>query len=303
MAQVKVEQFPSREAWLAARRTGVGGSDAPAILGLSPWRSKGQVWNEKVGIADLDRDPNAEEPMRLRLGTMLEGVVAQMLEEEAGIKVRRLSNAIARDSFYAGLLCSPDGFTEDGSALVELKTADSSKSEEWEEGVPHQYLVQVQHNLGVTGLPVAYIGCLIGGTRNFRWAKVERDDAAIEEMRPTLLAFWESVVAETPPALDGSDGDTKAVRDRYPRPDAGKVVTLGSDILDLSWELDRLKPELERLEARDTEIRNQIRAALGDAEAGVLPDGSGWTWKMQARKSYVVAAAEFRVLRRNKGKK
>lgn len=304
---MKILQFPDRKAWLDARRKGIGGSDVPILMGESPWRSPGQLWNEKVGIEDLDRDPNEETPIRLRLGTMLESVVAQMLEEEAGIKVQRLSNAIVRDEFYAGLFCSPDGFVlgDDGEpvALVELKTADSSKAEEWEEGVvPSNYLLQIQHNLGVTGLPCAYLGCLIGGTRGFRWIKIDRDEPTIEEARAAALAFWEMVVAETPPPLTGAEGDTKAVRARYPREDPGKTVTLDADMLDLAWELDRIKPELERLQERDAEIRNQIRAALGDAETGLLPDGSGWSYKTQKRAEYIVKASEFRVLRRKKAK-
>ena len=38
--------------WLAFRKTGLGGSDAAAILGLSPFKTNVEVWEEKVGLRE-----------------------------------------------------------------------------------------------------------------------------------------------------------------------------------------------------------------------------------------------------------
>ena len=38
----------TREEWLARRRSGIGGSDVAAVLGLSPWKSPRQVWLDKT---------------------------------------------------------------------------------------------------------------------------------------------------------------------------------------------------------------------------------------------------------------
>ena len=40
----------NREEWLQARRRGIGGSDAAAVLGLSPWKSNVRLWEEKTGL-------------------------------------------------------------------------------------------------------------------------------------------------------------------------------------------------------------------------------------------------------------
>ena len=49
---------PSRDAWLAARRSGIGGSDIAAICGLSPYQTPYDVWLDKLGqwetVARLD---------------------------------------------------------------------------------------------------------------------------------------------------------------------------------------------------------------------------------------------------------
>ena len=39
----------SREEWLALRRGYIGGSDAAAVVGLSPYVTPYQVWAEKTG--------------------------------------------------------------------------------------------------------------------------------------------------------------------------------------------------------------------------------------------------------------
>lgn len=38
----------SHEQWLQVRKTGIGGSDAAVILGISPFKSPLELWNEKV---------------------------------------------------------------------------------------------------------------------------------------------------------------------------------------------------------------------------------------------------------------
>lgn len=35
--------------WLYFRRTGIGGSDASAVLGLNPWKSNVELYKEKLG--------------------------------------------------------------------------------------------------------------------------------------------------------------------------------------------------------------------------------------------------------------
>ena len=40
----------SREEWLAGRRKGIGGSDAAAIMGMSPFCTKRDLYYDKCGI-------------------------------------------------------------------------------------------------------------------------------------------------------------------------------------------------------------------------------------------------------------
>ena len=53
----------SREEWLAWRRTGIGGSDAAAVIGLNPFRSRIEVYADKMGMM-----PEKEDTESMRLG-------------------------------------------------------------------------------------------------------------------------------------------------------------------------------------------------------------------------------------------
>lgn len=67
----------SRDDWLAVRKTGIGGSDAAAAVGLSPYKSQLELWLEKTGrdAGLVTPDPqDTKEPVYW--GTLLEPIVA-----------------------------------------------------------------------------------------------------------------------------------------------------------------------------------------------------------------------------------
>ena len=74
----------SREEWLAARKNGIGGSDAAAILHLSEWSTPFDVWLDKTGKAE-DKPDN----LNMMIGRELEETVARLWEQETGKTVRR----------------------------------------------------------------------------------------------------------------------------------------------------------------------------------------------------------------------
>lgn len=44
-----VEEMQDRSKWLEMRKSGIGGSEAAAIVGLNPWKSAFQLWMERQG--------------------------------------------------------------------------------------------------------------------------------------------------------------------------------------------------------------------------------------------------------------
>lgn len=88
--------------WLEARKSGIGGSDVAAVLGMSPWRSPMDVWLEKTG-----RSEPVEENDAMYWGKKLEALVADRYCEETGNEVRRVKS-ILRSREYPMLLGNID---------------------------------------------------------------------------------------------------------------------------------------------------------------------------------------------------
>lgn len=93
----------NRQSWLEARRTGIGASDAPAIAGLSPWKTALAVYADKVnGAADHPLTPAQA------WGLRLEPAIAAAYSEQTGIdaimpppwpvRCRRLSRLVSAES-------------------------------------------------------------------------------------------------------------------------------------------------------------------------------------------------------------
>lgn len=84
---VSTEDLP-REQWLEYRRKGIGGSDAAAILGISPFRTGRDLYYDKLNIVTADDNENW---VQLEVGTLLEPLVAKIFAHKTGYKIYRSS--------------------------------------------------------------------------------------------------------------------------------------------------------------------------------------------------------------------
>ena len=82
---VSTEGLP-REQWLEYRRKGIGGSDAAAVLGISPFRTGRDLYYDKLNIVTAD---DAENWVQLEVGTLLEPLVAKIFAHKTGYKIYR----------------------------------------------------------------------------------------------------------------------------------------------------------------------------------------------------------------------
>ncbi|ABJ09649.1 YqaJ [Bacillus phage 1] len=255
----------SHEEWLAARRKGIGGSDAAAIAGLNKWKSPVAVYLEKIGQAPEENVSNEA----AYWGTVLEDIVAQEFSRRTGLKVRR-RNAILRHPEYPFMIANIDRLVVGEDAGLECKTASEYLKDEWVEGekIPDQYFIQCQHYMAVTGRSRWYIAVLIGGNK-FRWDVIERDEDIIRYLIEIESEFWQRVIEKRPPEVDGSEASTNLLNLLYP------VESVVDDEAELPREVEALIAELEAVNAeikqkseRKAEIENKIKALLGERERG-----------------------------------
>jgi predicted phage-related endonuclease len=146
----------------------------------------------------------------------------------------------------------------------------------------------------VTGAQKATIAALLGGQRMV-WADVPRDDVTIRKIVHHGARFWERIQRRDMPAPTAAKARGARLR-RSTRTGSG-VVVLPHSAIDAADELETLKAKRKELDRSIDVIENTVRAALGDAETGAMTDGRSFSWKLQNRKSFVVEASSFRVLR------
>lgn len=247
-----------------AERIGyIGGSEAAAVLGLSRWATPLSVWAEKTGQIEPE---DISEKLHVKLGNKLEQTVADLFMEETGKKVQKVNETIFHKK-YPFLGVNLDRRVVGERAFLECKTASAWKAKEWDgEEIPREYILQVMHGLAVAGLERAYIAVLIGN-QAFKWKVIERDEKALTDLVNREVSFWtEFVETKIMPSVMGQDKDT--LSDLFPVAQEGKTIQLSDEANAVAEGLDGLNADLRDLENRIEKQQNELRAMLGDAEAG-----------------------------------
>ncbi len=264
-----------REKWLEIRRGSIGGSDAAAVMGISPWKSPYTLWLEKTGQLPEEDLSDRES---VHFGNVLEEVVAREFCQREGKKVKRCG--LYRSKEFPFLTASFDRLIVGEDAGLEIKTAAGWKGREWDAGeIPPPYYLQCLHYMIVSGLPRWYIAALIGGNHYSCWIVEynQKDAAALLEAE---RAFWEKVQAHIMPEIDGSDSTTASLKAIYGGGGEAIELPAGAESLLTRW--DELKELKARLEGEQKEIQNQLCVMLGDAEIGIVGEGDTArkvTWK------------------------
>lgn len=268
----------NRDLWLAHRGSGIGASEIASVLGESPWMSAVELYAIKIGAQADAFNSDAE---HIYWGQKLEPAIIEGYRDRTGRPVER-SGLLLRSRKEPWALCTLDGRTglTRPEWPFEVKNAWAGKAEEWAEGPPNHYYLQVQHQLLVTGAAKATVACLIGGNR-LVWCDVPRDEVVIRRITHAGRIFWSQCVEPgVAPRPDATDSATRGLCALY-RDTENAIVRLAGDFELLFDELCELKETQKTLEKRRTQIENDFRAALGTAEHGLLPSRNAITWKPQ----------------------
>lgn len=256
----------SKEQWLELRQKGIGGSDVGAIFGLNKYKSPLQLWLEKTGQIE---SPDISDRLPVKLGNMLEDVVAQLFTEETGLEVKR-NNFVLQHNEYPFMLANIDreGRDPEGKRFIlECKTAGSFASKDWQgEDIPLTYELQVMHYLIVTGYDYGYIACLIGNHK-FVVKKIELDEKNKEIIIAREKEFWQKVENKEMPPVDGSDACANILSELYPEAKPETSIILDDDIDSNLQNREELKRQAKELENKIDLIDNEIKAIIQDNES------------------------------------
>lgn len=204
----------TRKEWEQSRKKGIGASDAAAILGLSPYKSNVQLWEEKTGRQepeDISNKPYVE------YGTKAEQHIRALFAlDHPEYEVSYNDFDVVTNPEYPFIFATLDGrLKKNGEpGVLEIKTFEVRRSSDWQlwdKRVPQNYYIQVLHQLLATGWHYAVlttklrytdkngdICSLIKAPYHF-----DRDNltADLDYLLAKEIEFWHCVTNDIRPAL------------------------------------------------------------------------------------------------------
>lgn len=151
----------SRTEWLQARKNHIGGSDASACVGVNPYKSNVELWEEKSGLRIPE---DISEKDYVIYGTRAEDYLRGLFTLDfPEYQVFYDDNNMFLNSDYPWMHASLDGELVDQAGrkgILEIKTTNllqSMQKEKWKDQIPDNYFCQVLHYLAVTGYEFAVL--------------------------------------------------------------------------------------------------------------------------------------------------
>ena len=266
----------SEDEWLEYRKTGIGGSDVSAVLGVSPFTTGRDLYYDKLKIVSAINDN--DNWVQKEIGHLLEDLVAKIFHEKTGYHIYQIKK-IFRHPAHSFMIADVDYFVElsnGETAILEIKTTNYNNKDKWWNGkteiIPLNYELQGRHYMAVMNVNRVYYCCLYGNNEDeviIRY--IDRDLEYESEMIALEEDFWVNhIQARIPPPytengdliLDSVSRHTGAAN-----PGAPEILLNRNCETNIArfLELQDLKRELDnRVKAVDYQM-NRIKGLIVDA--------------------------------------
>ncbi len=289
--------------WHERRKHFIGASEVATIMNANPYGNQYELWATKKGMIPPFGGNDATQ-----LGQDLEGSILDIAERDFG--------HIDRDVEYQHdslpLRATLDGETVNGDGIscpIECKTAGmlSGRANGWgDEGlvqyadqVPQHYYVQVQAQLLVSEMELAYLYALMPQRGVVKYKIIaDRDLHSMIEQK--VDDWWQChMIDDVAPSMLGV---SSKVLSMLPRQEI--QIELDDRVSRVIDELEHAKSERKRIDEKVKMLQTVIVSELGEADAGSLSDGTLVTYKETKRKAHTreVPESAFRTLRVKKVK-
>lgn len=242
----------------------------------SPYTTGYRLWQEKAGVLP----PSFVESERVDAGTFLEpALAAWAMKKWDGFPLRKVRRYIGHDS-VEGWGASFD-YEVHGAGVtgrpVEFKNVDFLVARDsWlidgEEIVvpPLNLLLQVQHQIGAGAVPSGWIVACVGGNKLCR-GEIQRHEPTQAKLAAAIAAFWEGVRANEPPAHVADYETVKVLLAEGDKAAGTADLSDNEELPSLCSRLQRLRAHMERMEAREENLKGRIGLSMGhhtSAKAG-----------------------------------
>lgn len=306
-AVVELDPIDERDQWLDWRREGLGGSDIAALCGMSRWATPMSLYLDKTGMLD---DNDAGEAALW--GRLLETPICWEFENRTGLHVAGRQLCVV-DEEHPWRRATLDGLVTDSTLAysldylldVALGTFESKASSSFgnDDGIPDEYAVQCQWQMGTAGQTAGWLAVLHHG-RSLAIHELAFEPAVYNGLCEIADRFWERVTDRNPPPADSAEATTAALKDAYRHlAGDGLAIELGDDQAAIARALVPARSAVKHAQAELDLVENQLRAALGEATVATYAGEELVTWKAQKtaapfdRKAFTAAhpdlAAQF----------
>jgi putative phage-type endonuclease len=262
-----------RADWLAARRLGLGSSDAPAILGLIEKNPPLKVYNGKIG---LDVDDAGEAAY---WGNVHEENVARTWAMRNRSVIRRVGLVAHVD--YPHRMTTLDRrvtecpLSEDKQTpcALEVKTRSAFKSAQWHAGAPDDVTAQILWQIIVNGYEHVHYAVLIGGNEYHQGTiRADQYTDVMADLTVAMDKFWfENVQAQVPPPVTG-DGESlsQMFRRLHPTRSGAVDVDRHDDALDALLDYGIHQRAESAAKKAKSLAKARMIAALGSAQSALI---------------------------------
>lgn len=211
---VEMITLASRAEWLERRKVSIGGSECACLVGMNPYRTNVELWEQKLGrrkTEDISDNPYVQ------YGTKAESFLRDLFQLDfPQLKVEYVENNMWINSDYPFAHASLDGWLTDAEGrlgVLEIKTAtiqSPAQKAKWDGRIPDSYYCQILHYLIVTGFDFAILkgqlrwirddGDVLLVTKHYRIERADVEDD-IQMLIEAEQKFVEYLVRDERPPL------------------------------------------------------------------------------------------------------
>jgi len=253
------------------RKKGIGGSEVAAILGLDEYSSPYKVWLNKTG-----REDGSVNNKYTEAGIILESAVAEFFETKTKYRIIKASadQKTYTHPDYEFAVGTPDRIyfptNITGRGILECKTTQNTYDD-----VPEKWFMQLQWYLGILDLKIGSVAWLERGL-DFKYKEFEFDKDFFKYMLDAANNFWREYVLKDVPPEPINSADVERMFNKHRE---GAVIQATPEIVTLHEELYSTKIAIKELEAKETELTENLKLLMLDNEAIMKGTKPIVTWR------------------------
>lgn len=250
---------------LKQRKTGIGGTDVSAILGLSKYKTAFDVYLEKTeDVAPL------EDNEYMYWGREMEPLLANKYAQLKVVKLIEPTEMFFHKE-HKFLIANPDRMIVGEDGILECKTCSSYRISEWgQEGtdsIPTEYLLQVAHYRYICNVKYVDVAVLLGGN-DFRIYRYFKNETLEEKVINKLSDFWNNNVLKR---IAPEPQNLKDVEAMFKTKDL--VFVPDSDLIEKINQLSLTNKKISELKEESDKLKFEIASVIKDSNKVVNDNG------------------------------